>query len=150
MKKILLLLLLISVTHMVKAQLPWKVKLGSKYVLQTTDEDTEKNVLVLTSSKIGTKNSLTLSYKIPADEKDWVRTVMFDDMNGSTIAENPSITIAKKGTSTVSYFITNKQLKQILKKYKKLTVYFTSIPSDPEKAAMVRVRKVHICTISLQ
>jgi hypothetical protein len=150
MKKILLLLLLISVTHMVKAQLPWKVKLGSKYVLQTTEEDEEKNILVIKNSKIGTKNNLTLSYKIPADEKEWVRTVMFDDMNGSTIAENSSLSVAKKGTSTISYFIANKQLSLLLNKYKKITVYVTSIPSDPEKAAMVRVRKVHVCTISLQ
>ncbi len=150
MKKNFLLILLIAVTGMVKAQLPWKIKLGSKTILQTKGDDETKNVLRLKNIQVGTKNNLCLSYRVTADEKDWVRTVMIYDTAGVNIADNPVGSKIQKGTLQVNYIIRNKTLKALLARHKKIKIYFTSIPSDPEKAAIVRVRRVHICTVLLQ
>lgn len=150
MKKILLFLFFMAAANLVKAQLPWKIKLGSKVVFQTKGEDVIKNTLKLKSSLIGTKNKLILAYKVAADEKDWIREVMIDDSTGAGIAENATAFEIKKVPTEVSYTMSNKTLKEILKKYKKIKIYFTSIPSDPAKAALVRIRPVHICSISLQ
>lgn len=150
MKNFLLLFSFINITTFVNAQLPWKIKLGSKTVLQTKNEDLIKNIVRLNSHQIGTKNKLALSYKMAADEKDWIREVMIDDSTGAGIAENTNAFQIKKNTTESSYTMSNKTLGDLLKKYKKIKIYFTSIPSDPAKAALVRIRPVHICTISLQ
>ena len=150
MKNSLLLFSFISIATLVNAQIPWKIKLGSKTALQTKGEDPLKNVVTLNSHQVGIKNKLALAYKIAADEKDWIRGVMIDDSTGAGIAENATAFQIKKGVAEVNYTLSNKTFRDILKKYKKIKIYFTSIPSDPAKAALVRVRPVHICTISLQ
>ncbi|HEV7783657.1 MAG TPA: hypothetical protein VGO58_20450, partial [Chitinophagaceae bacterium] len=91
-----------------------------------------------------------LSYTPAADEKEWVRTLMIDDSTGAGIIELPEIKSVKKSKAQITYTIPNKQLKEILAHNKKIMIYFTSIPSDPAKAALVRIRPVHICTIGLE
>lgn len=150
MKKKILFILLIAVTGMVQAQLPWKIKVGSKTILQTTGEDEKKNVVRLKNIQVGTKSNFYLSYRVTPDEKDWIRTVMIYDTAGVNIADNPVGSKIQKGTPQVNYIIPNKTLKALLARHKKIKIYYTSIPSDPEKAAVVRVRRVHICTVLLQ
>ena len=135
---------------MVKAQLPWKIKLGSKTILQTTGEDEKKNVVRLKNIQVGTKNNFYLSYRVTPDEKDWIKTVMMYDTAGVNITDNPVGSKIQKGTPRVNYIIPNKTLKVLLAGHKKIKIYYISIPSDPEKAAIVRVRRVHICTVLLQ
>lgn len=147
MKKIVLLSFFIAAANLLEAQLPWKVKLGSKIILKTTGEDAVKNVVKIKASLLSSKNNFRLSYTMPADEADWIRTLMVDDSTGAgTMIDPPKI---KKGKTEASFTISGKKLKELLTKHHKLKLYFTSIPSDPEKAMLVRPRKVHICTIYL-
>ena len=150
MKIIFLLISFMAITNLVMAQLKWKIKLGTKTVLQTAGENESKNVFRLSRTQIGIKSNLIISYQVAADEKDWVRNLMIDDSTGAGIAESPTASAIKQGTVEVKYTITNKKLKELLKKHKKIKLFYTSIPSDPEQAALVRVRKVHICTFSLR
>ena len=46
-----------------------------------------------------------------------------------------------------SFTLTAKQLKKLIKDAKTLRIYTMAIPSDPAKAAIVRVRRVHLCTL---
>lgn len=94
-EKIFFFILFISTT-LLQAQLPWKIRLGNKTVLQTSGEDQAKNIIRLTIKQIGAGNKLILSYKIPADEKDWIRELHFDDTTGSGIIESPELTQVKK------------------------------------------------------
>ena len=149
MKKFIFFILFVSMATQMNAQLSWTIRLGSKTLLRMADEDESKNVLRLNNSQIG-KNNLTLTYRITHDEKDWKRTLMIYDTAGISGTENPMASKIKKGTVTVTYTVSNKILKELLAKYKKIKIYFTSLPSDPEKAALVRVRKVHICTVSIR
>ncbi len=147
MKKFLLFCLLITIATFSQAQLPWKAKLGNKIILQTAGEDASKNVVKIKASQLSSKNNFIISYIMPANEKDWVRTLMIDDSSGAGITIDPPA--IKKGKTEASFTVSGKMLKGYLSKHKKIQFFYTSIPSDPQKAMLVRVRKVHICTISL-
>ena len=62
-------------------------------------------------------------------------------MEASTTKTNPRL---------INFPLTNSAFKDLLVKYRKLKIYTVAIPSDPAKAAAVRVRRVHICTIELK
>jgi hypothetical protein len=130
-----------------QAQLPWKIKLGSKTILQTTGVDANKNIVKIKASQLRSKNNLVLSFTMPADEKDWVRTIMIDDSTGAGVTINPPA--IKKGKTVASFTVSGKKLKEYLTKHRKIQFFYISIPSDPKKAMLVRVSKAHICTISL-
>ena len=147
MKTAILFLTFITATLFSNAQLPWKIKLGNKTILQTTGEDKAKNVAAVKSKKIDSKASLVIIQKIQPDEKEWVRTIMIDDTTGVGIMPNPEAIIIKRTRNEISYTVPVSELRKIVTKHKKIEIWFTSIPSDPAKAAIVRVRKVHIATV---
>ena len=101
MKKFLLFCLLIAIAGSSQAQLPWKIKLGSKTILQTDGEDAGKNKVKILSTQLSSKNSFTISYTMPADEKDWTRTLMIDDSTGAGITIDPPT--IKKGKTEASF-----------------------------------------------
>ena len=136
---------------LVNAQLlTWKARLGVSKTWSFTSEDREKNIVGIPATVLSAKNNLALGYKPAADEKEWKRSLQVNDSTGAGIIELPGITKTKKDKTGIWYTITGKQLKDILKRYKKITIQYVSIPSDPAKAALVRVRPVFICTVSLQ
>lgn len=135
---------------MVNAQLiVWKAKLGNNKIWTFKGEDKEKNIVSVPGSMLAKKVSLVLGYKPAADEKEWKRTLLINDSTGAGIIELPELTKTKKDKTGIWYTITTKQLKEILLRHKKITIHYTSIPSDPAKAALVRVRPVFICTVTL-
>ncbi len=150
MKKIIFFTFFIASTFLVQAQLRWTIRLGTKTILQTKGEDEINNVLKLTKDQIGDINNLTLSYRPTPDEKSWKRTVTVDDSTGAGIMEVPADNKKGKSSATICYTIPNAELKKLLLFQHTLKIYSTSLPTDPAKAALVRVRKVHISTISLQ
>lgn len=131
----------------IHAQLAWKVKLGSKVVLQTKGENENKNKVQIKFLNTDRKSNLVFSYHPATDEKAWVRTLMVDDSSGAGIIGSPEDVAVKKTKTEICFTISNKQLREIKKTHHFIKIYYTSIPSDPAKAALVRVRKVHVCTI---
>lgn len=147
MKKIILALLLIATVNTLHAQISWKIKLGNKTILQTNGEDHAKNIARVKSKKIDAKAKLVISYRIQPDEKDWIRNVMIDDTSGAGILPNPDLLQVKRTRTEVVYTLPVTELRKLVTKHKVFDIWFTSIPSDPAKAAVVRVRKVHVARI---
>ena len=69
------------------------------------------------------------------------RTIMVDDSAGSGIKNWEEV---KR-----QWQITTAELKQILQKSGDISFYFTEIPRDIDKAMLVRIRPVHLCTVKL-
>ncbi len=147
MKKILLLSFLLAIAGISQAQFPWRIRVGGKTILHTTGEDRIKNIATIKLNQLSPKNNLTLTYKMAVKEKDWKRTLIVDDSTGAGIINNPPL--VKKGAIDASFIVNGKLLRELLLKYKKIQFSYTSIPSDPKKAMLVRVRPVHIVTITL-
>jgi hypothetical protein len=150
MKKILFFILFITTAHLTRAQVTsWTVRLGDKVIASFEGEDKEKNVVKLTIEQILKKKRFSVGYITPRDEKEWIRTFMINDSTGSGISI-PKTSPAKWRGKDVRFTTQSNDLAAALSQHKKIMIYFTSIPSDPAKAALVRVRPVHICTIILE
>jgi hypothetical protein len=116
----------------------WKVTLNNKALLVTSVENPEKNKFTISRAELLKKGPLVISYTEKKPEKGWKREISVVDPG-----END---LVKRGNSKVT--ITTGELKKILDKgVKTIHVYSWTLPTDPNKAAVVRVRRVHLCTI---
>jgi hypothetical protein len=138
MKTLLLIVLSFGIMSVAGAQDSWKLTHNGKLKLENTEEVPEKNVFSIRIADLSKKGALTIAYS-DDDAKSWIRTISIVDDRDTELATN-------KG---VSYSIPNATLKTIFKKAGTVKVYTIAVPSDPEKAALVRVRRVHLATISL-
>jgi len=147
MKRTILICSCLFVALFTQAQLPWNVSFGGKTILQTRGTDETANRVRIKTSHLSSSRNLVLSYRMPADEKDWKRTLLIDDSNNAGVLSDPPE--LKRGKLTASFTISGKKLKELLTKYRVLKFRFASIPSDPKKAMLVRMSPIHICTIYL-
>jgi len=144
MKKIFLLLIFISAYGASRGQSgSWKITWNKKVILQTTKSDEAANTRSLKASDLKKNYVLEISYK-EADAhsaKEWIRSFMvFDESDKELFRKD----------STRNLKITAAQLKKLFGDKKKIKIYTIAIPSDPDMAAKVRVRRVHLCTLLLQ
>jgi hypothetical protein len=139
MKTLLTLFLHFGIIFMANAQDSWKVTHNGKVQLENTEEVPEKNVFALRIADLNKKGALAVAYKAEDGGKGWVRTIMVVDDTDSELA-------TFKGASTT---IHNPALRSLFKKASTLKIYTMALPSDPKKAALVRVRRVHLATITL-
>jgi len=83
----------------------------------------------------------TIEYKDAAADKNWRRTYYITDQNDQTIhtitMQQPTGKRPFKAALLVGY----------AKAKKPVYVYTTLLPKDPQKAAVVRVRRILLCTI---
>src|SRR5690242_18591066 len=101
MKRALLICTCLFVTIFSQAQLPWKVSFGGKTILQTKGTDEVVNRVRIKANQLSSSRSLVLSYRMPADEKEWKRTLLIDDNdNAGVLADPPEL---KKGSQTASF-----------------------------------------------
>lgn len=115
----------------------WKITFNSRILLFTSSENAEKNKLSISKAELLNNGPLVISYS-RKPEKGWKREISVVDKS-----ENE---LVKKGNNKVS--ISSSQLKKIIDKgITTVHVYSWAIPTDPKKAAVVRVRRVHLCTI---
>ncbi len=138
MKKLLLLLPLFA-TFFVGAQDSWKVVHNASTRLSANEESPEENVFSIRISDLNKTGTLTITYKANEPQADWIRTIMIVDEDDSELATNQGNT----------FRLQNAALRALFKKATTLKIYTMAIPSDPEKAALVRVRRVHLATITL-
>ena len=109
-----------------------------------------KNIIKIKKAHLSKQGILTVSYiKTPADSI-WNRSVMLADSSGNMIGENIEAAVSENNPQLINFPLTNTIFKELLVKHKKLKIYTVAIPSDPAKAAAVRVRRVHVCTIELK
>ncbi|MBL7746903.1 MAG: hypothetical protein JNM19_05710 [Chitinophagaceae bacterium] len=140
MKKLFLLTGLLFTLTTMQAQTKWTVSCTGKAVLKNVTEDTEKNILKIKRSSLSKTGNISIAF----DKKDTaaIRTIMADDTNRSGLKNWEDVT--KPVT------ITNAELQELFTGRNRIELYYTEIPRDPAKAALVRVRPVHLCSVILQ
>lgn len=121
----------------------WTIKWNKKVLLQTSEENETANTRKIKKADLSKKYCLEIIYKEsdPAKEKEWKRSFLFF---GNTDNE-----VLRKD-STLNIKIPAAELKKLFSNQKKIRIYTMAIPTDPDLAARVRVRRVHLCTLELQ
>ena len=120
------------------ADASWKLLWGKKTLLKAAAEDEAANVIALKRSDLRKANSLQLLYTPAGDQQSgWKRTIAIYDA-----ADNE---LYKKEGNTLK--ISNRTLARLANGKAELKIYTMAVPSDPAKAALVRVRRVHLVTI---
>ena len=140
MKFFLLLLFSISAAT-VFAQDSWKVCFDKKTLLSTSVESEEKNVIKISSAQLKKYKSLVVTYKEKQPKKDWQRTITVYYQNDKEFTKQTGNTLKIK----LDTAFTN-----LLQSSKTIKIYTVSLPTDPNLAAQVRVRRVHLCTLILE
>ncbi len=140
MKKIIFLFIASLFSLAIYAQQSWTVSHQKKTMLKNVEEDTEANIIKIRKSTLSLSGCLTISFKV--NDGTVIRTLMADDSSrvGIKSWENVKKTIS----------ITNADLKKLFNGRNKIVLYFTEIPKDPAKAAVVRMRPLHLCTLVLK
>jgi len=121
----------------------WKIKWNKKVVLDASRENEKANTKKLKKAELSKKYFLEITYKEsdPAKQKAWKRSFIF-------FGDNDNELLRKDSTRNVT--ISAAELKNLFGDQKKIRIYTMAIPTDPDLAARVRVRRVHLCTLELQ
>jgi hypothetical protein len=122
------------------AQDSWKVSLNGRELLNTSTEDEAKNVILLKKPDLQKKKDFTVAYHEAKEQKGWERTMAAYDSRDAELNK-------QKGTR---FKLTSTALQSLFKKSKTIKIYTVALPSDPNLKAAVRVRRVHLCTLTLQ
>lgn len=141
MKKIIWMLGLFFMTFFANAQNSWKVKLNGKTVLKALGEDEVANTKKVKRSAFET-GTLEILYTELKPSAAWKRTFLFFDENDNELFRKDSVGAKTKLGPGI--------LQPILAGKTKLKIYTVFLPTDPNKAAAIRVRRVHLCTLELQ
>lgn len=121
----------------------WKIKWNKKVLLEASSENEAANTRQIKKAELTKNYCLEISYKEsdPVKEKEWNRSFLFF---GDTDTE------LMRKDSTRSVKVAAAELKKIFGNQNKIRIYTIAIPTDPDLAARVRVRRVHLCTLELQ
>ena len=142
MKNLILLLTFLSTVFVSQAQDSWKIKLNKKVLLSATAEDEVKNIKKIKSVELNKPGYLEVLYKEMPVKTGWQRSLLFFDENDTELW--------RKDNSKAATKISNAILKKLFTGKNKIKIYTISLPTDPNKAAAVRVRRVHLCTLELK
>src|SRR5215212_9495500 len=119
------------------AQDHWNVMHGSQLLLNASKEDTSKNKITLKRKELKS-GYLFLTFTQQDKNLDgWQRTVSVEDIDGNTLLQ--------KNSSTIK--LSDKVLKEWFKTKTSVRIYTWKLPTDPKMKALVRVRRLHLCTI---
>ncbi|MDP4263172.1 MAG: hypothetical protein Q8941_11650 [Bacteroidota bacterium] len=147
MKKIFLLLSL-SFAYMLSPAQPlkadsWKIKWNKKWILEANKENAASNTRKVKLAELNKNCFLEISYKEgdAQKEKTWNRSFLLFDENDKELLRKDSTRNAK---------IPAPELKKLFSDKKKIIIYTLAIPTDPDLAARIRVRRIHLCTLELQ
>jgi hypothetical protein len=141
MKQILLINVLFFCYLFSSAQNSWKLRLNDTTLLVASKEDEKTNSKKINVSEWEKNGMLEITYYNATGDKDLKRSILFLD-------ENDNELIRKEDVSRVK--ISSKELKKIFTGRNEIRIFTIAIPADPELAARVRVRRVHLCTLELK
>jgi hypothetical protein len=147
MKKIFLLLSLSFAYMLPQAQSlqsdSWKITWNKKVILESGRNSEIANTRKIKAADLKKSYVLEILYKesYPKKEKGWIRSFIFFDETDQELSRKDSTRNTK---------ISAVELKKLFGDKKKIKIYTIAIPSDPDLAARVRVRRVHLCTLELQ
>jgi hypothetical protein len=116
----------------------WKITTNGKTLLKTNVENEEKNKISLKTTNL-IKKGLTICYIEGKDQKkDWERVIAVYDSSDKELKE-------QKGNSLQ---ISRDLLRSYFKNSPDIRIYTWALPTDPKLKALVRVRRIHLATIS--
>ena len=124
----------------VPGQDSWKVCLDKKILLNTSSEDTGKNIIRLSSSDLKKSKTFIVSYRETSPQKDWERIITVYDEKDNELEKQSGKKLSLKTS----------ELKILLDKYKTIKIYTINSPTDPKIKSQVRLRRIHLCTIILE
>ncbi|RYF84731.1 MAG: hypothetical protein EON98_08435 [Chitinophagaceae bacterium] len=135
MKQIFLLVFILGLGFISKAQDRWTVLLNSNVLLTANAEDTTKNVVKVDDLK---KGSLIVTYTPATVENQRKRRIMIYDANDQELYAKEALSIVVPVSSLKKWMLTSPQIK----------IY--TLPVLGEEGANVRLRRVHLATINLE
>jgi len=115
----------------------WKVMLNNKVILTANKEDAVKNERKIKQAEWKKSGSLEIIFT-EDDLNTWMRYFHIVDEQDNEIFRKDSTTSVKIPLSTLRKLFAGK---------KKIIIYTTISPLDPNLA--IRIRRVHLCTIKL-
>jgi hypothetical protein len=116
----------------------WKICNNGKRLLKADTENEEKNKISLDSIHL-TKKGLTLQYSEGKDKKKgWDRVIAVYNFSDKELKQQKGNSL-QLSRDSLHYFLKNSPL---------LKFYTWSLPTDPKLKALVRVRRIHLATIS--
>ena len=92
------------------------------------------------SSTLLRSGDFVIAYVEKNPQQGWKRTFFIEDANGNEI-------VKKDGGI---YKLKSNELLSLLKKHKQLRFSTWSLPTDPQQAALVRVRRISLGTVELK
>ena len=118
----------------------WKITTKGKTLLKANTENEAANKIAVKTSRLD-KKGLNLCYtEGPKKQKDWERIIGVYDSSGKELKEQTGNSIQ----------ISRDSLRSYLKNSSIVKIYTWSLPTDPKLKALVRVRRIHLATISQQ
>lgn len=138
--KILILFALLAVQAHGQDGDSWKIKWNGEVLIEARKEDPATNMKSAIVERQEDTPLLEIAYTESPPKKDWKRSIMiFGESNNEL-----------KRFDTSNVVIGFDELKELIGENKLIKIYTISLPTDPELAAMVRVRRVHLATIDFR
>lgn len=118
----------------------WKVTNNKTVLIETSVENEQKNILKLKKADLQKEGTLEIMYKDGDKQPDWRRYMaVFDEKD----------TELYKKENTACFKLSHQQILEWAKKAKTLHIFTWSLPNDPDLAARIRIRRIHLCTLTL-
>lgn len=136
-KSILLAVVCWLLSTSVQAQYTWCVSIQGKIKLKHVAENKEKNIVVLSPDELNKPGYFNIHFN--TYDTAMRRTIFVDDATGSGIQSWEEV---KR-----RWRIPIGELKKLIEQGGELAFYFTEIPRDINKAMVVKIRPLHICTV---
>lgn len=137
MRAFLLLTCLWIITSSVRAQYTWCVSLNGNTRLKHVSENKAKNQVPVSSKDLNATGFFQV--KFSRYDTAMRRTILVDDSTSSGIDSWEEV--------ERSWQIKTSELKKLLETKGTLSFYYTEIPRDINKAMLVRIRPIHVCTV---
>jgi hypothetical protein len=118
----------------------WKIFHNRKQVgsFNLKKETVNENRVVLLNRTLEGPGFLLIEFTPNEEQAEWIRTIAFADSTDKTI---------KEYNNTLLLRIQNSEIAGILEGRQKVKVYSWAIPKDPAIAAIVKVRRILLCTL---
>lgn len=141
MKTIILLLTVLSLNCAAYAQDSWKIVHNGKEKINTNEEDETANRFSITAEDLKkSDNFLWVVYKDADKEEGWKRVIaLYDEKDNEIIKHGGDL-----------FKVYNGSLRSYIRGRKELRVFTWSLPTDPNVAATIRIRRVHLGTIEIK
>lgn len=118
----------------------WKVLHNGNLCLESALENESRNTLALTKADVAQEGFLWVTYLERNRQKGWKRTIaLFDERDREVFKREGSI-----------MKLNNEQLAPFFNQSKTIKIYTWALPANPEEAARIRIRRVHLCTLILK